>query len=267
VAARQRIPDGALRIGCSGWNYRDWAGDIYPAGLPARRWLEHYATLLATVEVNATFYRLTTRAAVERWVRQTPAGFCFAVKASRFLTHVKRLGDIAQGLERFFAPLAPLIEAGRLGPVLWQLPETFHRDDRRLEGLLEALRRYPGGRHALEIRHPSWLADEVYAILAGHGATLVIGDRRGLELEVPEAIGDWSYLRFHYGHRGRRGNYSERELDDWARRVTSLRRRGDVWAYFNNDWEGFAVRNALGLSARADPARRPRSSAAPRRSA
>jgi uncharacterized protein YecE (DUF72 family) len=238
------------RIGCSGWNYRDWAGDLYPAGLPAQRWLEHYATRFDTVEVNTTFYRLVTRATTERWIEQTSAGFCFAVKASRYLTHVKRLGDVGRGLERFFGPLEPLVESGRLGPILWQLPATFHRDDVRLAVLLKALEPFPASRHALEVRHPSWLAEDVYAILQAHGATLVIGDRKGTELEVPDAVGGWSYVRFHHGHRGRRGNYSERELDAWAQRVETLLQHGDCYAYFNNDWEGFAFRNALGLRAR-----------------
>jgi uncharacterized protein YecE (DUF72 family) len=239
-----------VRIGCSGWNYRDWAADFYPAGTPTRRWLEHYATYYDTVEVNTTFYRLVTRTTVEHWIEQTPPGFCFAVKASRYLTHVKRLGDVARGLKRFFDPLAPLAEANRLGPILWQLPATFHRDVGRLAALLEALESFSAKRHALEVRHSSWLADDVYATLARYGATMVVGDRKGLDLAVPEAVGGWSYLRFHHGHRGRRGNYSERELDAWAARIATLRRRGDSYAYFNNDWEGFAVRNALGLRAR-----------------
>ena len=243
-------PSSTIRIGCSGWNYRDWAGDVYPRGLPARCWLEHYASRLDTVEVNTTFYRLASRTTVERWAEQTPAAFCFAVKASRYLTHIKRLADIDRGLDRFFEPLDPLADAGRLGPILWQLPATFHRDDERLSRLLEALGSFPARRHALEVRHASWLADDVYEILVRHGATMVIGDRKGLELSIPEAVGGWSYVRFHYGHRGRRGNYSERELGEWAARVARLRERGDVYAYFNNDWEGFAIRNALGLRER-----------------
>ena len=120
-----------IRIGCSGWNYASWRDGFYPQGLPASRWLEHYARTFDTVEVNTTFYRLARREAVARWVRQAPAGFCFAVKSSRYLTHMKRLTDLDVGVDRLYEPLQPLIAAGRLGPVLWQLPGNFHRNDER----------------------------------------------------------------------------------------------------------------------------------------
>src|SRR5881397_3343887 len=120
-----------VHIGCSGWNYRDWRGPIYPEKLPARRWLEHYAELFRTVEVNATFYRLPTQAAVSAWVEQTPKEFVFAVKASRYLTHIKRLRWDPGGGRRLYDAVRPLRDAGKLGPTLWQLPETFHRDDER----------------------------------------------------------------------------------------------------------------------------------------
>ena len=130
-----------VRIGCSGWMYDDWRGRLYPERVPKRRWLEVYASVFDTVEVNSTFYRLARRDAVAGWVAQTPGGFLFAVKASRYLTHVKRLLDIRDGIGRFYEPLEPMREAGRLGPVLWQLPENFHRDDQRLAGWLELLTR------------------------------------------------------------------------------------------------------------------------------
>src|ERR1700730_17413103 len=126
-------------IGCSGWSYGDWRGRLYPGREPKRRWLELYASHFDTVEVNATFYRLPNRAAVSRWVEQTPDGFVFTVKASRYLTHVTRLADMGTGVERFYERLEPLTEAGRLGPVLWQLPEQFQRDDERLKAWLEQL--------------------------------------------------------------------------------------------------------------------------------
>ncbi|HEX5224445.1 MAG TPA: DUF72 domain-containing protein [Solirubrobacteraceae bacterium] len=236
-----------VRVGCSGWNYSSWRGLFYPRGVPASRWLECYAQHLDTVEVNATFYRLTTVKAVERWVAQTSEAFCFAVKASRYLTHVKRLHDIAQGLERFCAPLAPMSRAGRLGAVLWQLPETFHRDDETLAGLLEQL---PEARHAIEFRHPSWFAEEVFAMLAAHDVALVQGDHPGRPFQTHEATASWRYLRFHYGARGRRGNYSESELEEWAQRIHRWRATHELLVYFNNDWEGFAPRNAQRLQRR-----------------
>ncbi|HEX3511775.1 MAG TPA: DUF72 domain-containing protein [Solirubrobacteraceae bacterium] len=236
-----------VHIGCSGWNYRDWRGGLYPAGVPARRWLECYAERFGTVEVNATFYRLATSATVEHWVEQTPEHFTFAVKASRYLTHVRRLNDIAQGLRRFFDPLEPLRRAGRLGPVLWQLPETFKRDDGVLAGLLDQL---PDGRHALEVRHPSWFADDVYALLRSHDVALVLGDHPQRPFQTHQATASWRYVRLHYGARGRRGNYSDTELDKWAHQLHRWRATREVFLYLNNDWEGFAPNNALWLKRR-----------------
>jgi uncharacterized protein YecE (DUF72 family) len=234
-----------IRIGCSGWNYRDWRGAFYPQGLQPRDWLEHYARAFDTVEVNATFYRLAKVEAVARWVQQTPPEFCFTVKASRYLTHIRRLRDPAESIERFYAPLAPLQAAGRLGPVLWQLPPDFRRDDERLEGLLALL---PPGRHAVEFRHESWFRPDVYARLRADNIALVAGHRRGLDLPLDVVTADFAFIRFHYGERGRRGNYSQTELDHWARAVEDLARAElDVYAYFNNDWEAFAPRNARGL--------------------
>ena len=236
-----------VRIGCSGWNYRDWRGRLYPEGLPPRRWLARYAECFDTVEVNATFYRLASPPAVERWVRETPSGFLFAVKASRYLTHIKSLRDIGPGLERFYAAIAPLAESPKLGPVLWQLPERARRDDDRLAGALEQL---PSGRHAFEFRHPSWFCEEVYALLRARGAALVIGDHPERPFQPHVLTADWTFVRLHHGARGRRGNYSRTELDAWAGHVARLREDADVHVYFNNDWEGFAVDNALGLRAR-----------------
>ncbi|MGA7705619.1 MAG: DUF72 domain-containing protein [Solirubrobacteraceae bacterium] len=217
---------------------------MYPSGLPARCWLERYAELFDTVEVNTTFYRLISREAVQHWVEQTPQKFSFAVKASRYLTHVKRLLNIRDGLSRFYERIEPLMEAERLGPVLWQLPETFHRDDARLAGALAVL---PGGRHAFEFRHPSWFVPEVYALLAEHDAALVIGDHPARPFQSYEATAGWRYVRFHHGTRGRRGNYSHSELEEWAERLHSWRAQSEIFLYFNNDWEMFAPRNAAKL--------------------
>jgi uncharacterized protein YecE (DUF72 family) len=233
-----------VRIGCSGWNYRSWRESFYPPRTPASRWLEHYASVFDTVEVNTTFYRLPSRDAVARWVEQTPDGFVFALKASRYLTHIKRLTDMREGVRRYYERIQPLVESPKLGPIVWQLPPNFKRDDARLAGALEAL---PPGRHCFEFRHPSWFVPEVYAALRAHGAALVVGDRRGLDFQTHELTADWTLVRFHFGTRGRRGNYSATEIAEWAARIDRWRRRIDVYAYFNNDWEEFAPRNALAL--------------------
>ncbi len=236
-----------VRIGCSGWNYDDWRGPFYPRGEPRRRWLELYAERFDTVEVNATFYRLPSREATASWVRQTGEEFVFAVKASRYLTHVKRLADTDEGIRRFCERLEPLLEAGRLGPVLWQLPETFHRDDARLSQWLQAL---PQGPHTIEFRHPSWFDTAVLDELRRHGVALTIGDHPKRPFQSYEATAGWRYVRFHYGARGRDGNYSATELDQWAHRIAGWRRSHEVYAYFNNDWRGFAPANALELKRR-----------------
>jgi uncharacterized protein YecE (DUF72 family) len=234
-----------VRIGCSGWNYPHWRERVYPKGVPQRRWLEHYATLFDTVEINNTFYRLPNVSAVQGWVEQSPPEFLFAVKSSRYLTHIRRLRDLDGGLARFYERIEPLARSPKLGPVLWQLPPTFKRDDERLA---EALKSLPAGRHAFEFREPTWYVDEVYRLLRKRGAALVIPDSPKYPFRTLELTADWTFVRLHHGSRGRGGNYSERELQDWAERIAGWRDAGlDVYAYFNNDWEGYAVRNGLRL--------------------
>jgi uncharacterized protein YecE (DUF72 family) len=233
---------GRVRIGCSGWMYDSWREGLYRGRVPKRLWLERYAEAFDTVEVNASFYRLPRESTVAAWASRTPAGFCFAVKASRYLTHVRRLADIGEGIARFYDPLAPLIAAGRLGPVLWQLPENFRRDDARLAAWLARL---PEGHHTIEFRHPSWFCPAVMGALRAHGVALTIGDHPRRPWQTTLATTDWRYVRLHWGSRGRRGNYSRRELAAWGERIAAWRSAGqDVYAYFNNDWEGFAPANA-----------------------
>ena len=236
-----------IRIGCSGWNYRHWrAGVFYPDGLPAGRWLEHYASRFGTVELNTTFYRLPTQRSAQRWVDETPDEFIFAVKVSRFATHVRRLRTATRDLETLIDHLTPLVEAGKLGPLLWQLPPTLRRDDKLLEHALDELP--PTLRHAFEFRHESWFAPEVLEILEAHGAALVIADRPEIRaFQTHELTADFVFVRFHHGSRGRRGNYSSSELDDWAALIRRWSDEHDVYAYFNNDWEGFAPADAAAL--------------------
>ena len=233
-----------VRVGCSGWNYAHWREVVYPKGMPARRWLEHYATLFDTVELNTTFYRLPSRAVAEGWAGATPRAFLFAAKASRYLTHIRRLRELGEGVERFYERIEPLVGAGKLGPVLWQLPESFRRDEERLA---QALARLPPGRHAFEFRHAGWFVPEVYALLREHGAALVIADHPQRRFQTEELTADWTYVRFHYGRRGHEGNYSAGELREWGRKIDRWRRQAEVFAYFNNDWRGFAVENARAL--------------------
>jgi uncharacterized protein YecE (DUF72 family) len=236
---------GAVRIGCSGWNYKHWREVFYPKGLPPRRWLDRYASFFDTVEINNTFYRLPRREAVEKWVAETPPGFLFAVKMSRWVTHIRRLNDVPLGLERFYASIEPLASSPKMGPVLWQLPPQFKRNDERLEAALAVL---PAGRHCFEFRHESWFAPEVYELLRARDAALVIGDDPRRPFQTLELTAGWTFVRFHAGRHD--GDYSEEELEEWARRIEAWRERGDVYAYFNNDWHGFALKDALWLKNR-----------------
>jgi uncharacterized protein YecE (DUF72 family) len=253
-AVTERAAAGMLRgmvlVGCSGWSYPHWRDPVY-GGRAARTWLEQYARRFATTEVNATFYRLPTRRAVESWAADTPAGFVFSVKVSRYLTHVKRLAGAAPGCERLLDRIEPLARSGKLGPLLWQLPPGFRRDDARLESALAALP--PGNRHCFEFRHPSWFCPDVMRLLRDAGAALVLADHPQRAFQTLDLTADWTYVRLHHGRRGRRGNYSPTEIEQWAGRIAGWARRGDVYAYFDNDWLGtrsgepYAVANAEAL--------------------
>jgi uncharacterized protein YecE (DUF72 family) len=233
-----------VRVGCSGWQYRHWRGDFYPQELPAARWLDRYASAFDTVELNNSFYRLPERETFERWRERTPDGFLFAVKASRFLTHLKKLKDPEEPLARFFAHAAGL--GPKLGPVLYQLPPRWPADPGRLDRFLEAL---PPGRHVLEFRDPSWYAPEILERLERAGVTLCLHDMPGSA--TPRVrVGPAVYVRFHgttrYG-----GAYGDGDLDAWAEWLNREHGSGhDVFAYFNNDVGGHAPRDAKRLSAR-----------------
>jgi uncharacterized protein YecE (DUF72 family) len=233
-----------VHVGCSGWNYSDWRETVYPKGLPARLWLEHYATLFDTVEVNATFYRLPKRETVAHWVEVTPDDFVFSIKASRYLTHIKRLRDLGKYVGNLLERLEPQHGTAKMGPLLWQLPPTFQRDDARLSAAIEQM---PKLRNTIEFRHPSWFVPEVYELLSSYGVALAVGDSPKYPFMARERTTDWTFIRLHYGARGRRGNYSEAELETWKRRIASWRAEAEVYVYANNDWEAFAVRNATWL--------------------
>ncbi len=239
------VTKGEVRIGCSGWLYRDWRGLVYPAELTTKQWFGYYTTLFDTVEVNTTFYRLARIDAVKRWVEQTPEDFLFTIKGSRYLTHIKRLQERDLGFKRFYDSIAPLVGHRKMGPVLWQLPPDFKRDDDRLAAWLEAL---PAGRHTMEFRHETWFREPVLEMLREHRVALTWPDRPDLPKPPSlEPTADFAFIRFHAGARGRRGNYSESELREWADRIRGLASEVDVFAYFNNDWEGFAVANGKRL--------------------
>ncbi len=234
---------GRILVGTSGYQYRHWRGVLYPQRLAMAQWLPWYARWFDTVEMNATFYRLPSGRAVDGWRDRTPERFSFAVKGSRYLTHMKRLLDSGPGLERFFDPV--LRFGAKLGPVLWQLPPQMKPDPARLDAFLARLP--PRVRHAVEFRGEAWYADEVCDVLERHGAAFCEHDQ--VKRRPPRHTSGWRYLRFH-GTTGRyAGRYGAAALGPFAEDLLAWRRRGDAYVYFNNDVGGHAVRDALDLLA------------------
>ena len=233
----------AARVGCSGWQYKHWRGSFYPGGLPVSRWFEHYATVFDTVEVNNSFYRLPEAATFQSWAERAPIRFLFAVKASRFLTHMKKLKDPESPLERFFDRVRRL---GRhLGPVLYQLPPGWKLDVSRLEHFLHVLPR--DARHVIEFRDSSWYDARALELLDRYGVALCLHDMRG-SATYRERVGPFVYVRFHGVAGTYSGSYSNQRLRSWAAWLADQRDSGcDVHAYFNNDTGGHAPRNALTL--------------------
>lgn len=227
-------------MGTSGWNYGHWRHCFYPPDVKQPDWLEYYSRFLDTVEINATFYRLPKPEHVERWRGGVPGSFTFAVKGSRYLTHIKRLGDHGESLDRFMDIMEILGE--KLGPVLWQLPPQMSRDDDRLSAFAGDL---PEGRHAFEFRHPSWFDQGVYDILDNAGCALCIPDHPERPSEMV-LTAPWTYIRLHFS--GKDGLYSVAEIENWAGIIDGYSSDGiDVYAYFNNDQKGYGIHNALQL--------------------
>jgi uncharacterized protein YecE (DUF72 family) len=231
-----------IHLGTSGYVYDHWRHIFYPRGLPARRWLEHYAGLFSTVELNTTFYRLPSASAVDGWREATPAGFRFAAKGSRYLTHMKRLTDPGPGIDRYFELVSRL--GRKLSVVLWQLPPQMTRPDPdRLARFLERLPR-KGLRHALEFRSAGWYREEICDVLDAHGAAFCEHDL--VRPRPPRLTGGFRYLRFHGATGKYRGRYGRRALRPVARNLKEW--TGDAYVYFNNDHFGHALRDALDLS-------------------
>jgi uncharacterized protein YecE (DUF72 family) len=239
-----------LCIGTSGWQYRDWRGVLYPEGLPQRRWLEHFATRFACVEVNNAFYRLPERSTFEAWREATPDGFLVAVKVSRYLTHIRRLKDPDEPVARLVERAAGL--GDRLGPYLLQLPPNLRADVDRLDASLAA---FPDdARVAVEPRHESWWTDEVRQVLSDHRAALCWADRLGRPVTPLWATADWGYVRLHQGTAAKPPtSYGRTALSTWLDRIRDAwPEKADVFVFFNNDHAGAAVRNARTLRRLAD---------------
>ena len=230
-------------IGTSGWHYDHWRDRFYPEKLAKAKWLEFYTTHFTTVELNNSFYRLPSEAAFTAWHDSSPANFIFAVKVSRFITHIKRLKNTQEAVETFISRAKILGE--KLGPLLYQLPPNMHRNDDRLESFLPTLPR--GVRHVFEFRHQSWLDDEVFETLHKYNAGFCIFDMPSLSCPLV-ATADFAYIRFHGSTRLYSSCYSDEELADWAKRLANLATNlKAIYIYFNNDAEAFAIKNATTL--------------------
>jgi len=230
-------------IGTSGWHYEHWRDRFYPEKLSKDKWLEFYAGHFATVELNNSFYRLPSESAFATWHNSSPANFTFAVKVSRFITHIKRLKDTEEAVENFVTRAKILEE--KLGPLLYQLPPNLHRNDELLESFLSALPREM--KHVFEFRHQSWLEEKVFEILHKYNIGLCVFDMPAVSCPLA-ATTDFAYIRFHGSSGLYFSCYSDEELADWAKKLANLATNlKAVYIYFNNDAEAFAVRNAMTL--------------------
>lgn len=247
-AVRRRAPtvaSMAVLIGTSGWQYASWRGRFYPASLPQRSWLEHYAARFQTVEVNNAFYRLPAAATFDAWAARTPDDFVVAVKASRYLSHLRRLRDPAEPVRRLMERAVHL--GGQLGPVLVQLPATFPLDLGRLTDTLDA---FPAGtKVAFEPRHPSWHVEEVAEALAARDQAFCLSDAPG-RVAPRWRTASWGYLRMHAGRAAPAPCYGPTALRRWAEHLAELWSPDEeVHVYFNNDGCGCAVRDARRFAA------------------
>jgi uncharacterized protein YecE (DUF72 family) len=234
-----------VRIGCSGWIYKHWRGLFYPEGLPVKRWFEHYAAEFDTVEINNSFYRLPKPETFDTWREQAPAGFCYTVKANRYVTQAKKLKDPEETVPNIMAPIRHLGPA--LGPVLYQLPPRFKLNLERLERFLDVVPK--DVTNVFEFRDSTWYDDRVFALLEQAGASFCAHDMPGLQ-SPRLAIGRAAYVRFHGGEGKYWGRYPDERLIEWADWMVAQAKAGrTVWAYFNNDIEAHAIHDARTLQA------------------
>jgi len=235
-----------LHIGCSGFSYKHWRGTFYPEDLPQHRWFAHYLGAFSTVELNVTFYRIPTAETFAHWHAESPSCFAFAIKGSRYITHLKRLVNVEEALDRFFGPALQLKD--KLQVVLWQLPPDFRCQTERLEQFLDLLKNYRV-RNTLELRNESWLTDDVVHICKSRNVALCMADHPGFLDRLP-LTADFAYLRRHGAQGNYQGEYSKEQLERDAERIRGYLVQGrDVYIYYNNDLAGAAPRNAADLAA------------------
>jgi uncharacterized protein YecE (DUF72 family) len=232
----QRIPH--IYIGTSGWNYKHWAEVFYPKDCPKAKWLEFYAGQFHTVELNASFYRLPKPQTFENWKERTPDDFLWAVKASRYITHIKRLREAAEPLERLYGAVEGL--ESNLGPILFQLPPSLSFNEEVFGQFCRQLK--TDRLHALEVRHSSWEHQKAIDILRDHNMALCVSDTAGRYPYLEEDVASFAYIRLHGSQKLYASEYSEAELRAYARKIRQWNR--DTYLYFDNDYRGYAVKNA-----------------------
>jgi uncharacterized protein YecE (DUF72 family) len=239
----QRRPECAVHIGTSGWHYKHWKGPFYPEKHPASKMLQWYVERFDTVEINNSFYRLPQLSALQLWCRQTPPNFCFAVKASRYITHNRKLKDPQNAVDKFLVVIDKLER--RLGPILFQLPPSWKVNVERLDEFLTGL---PSAhRYVFEFRNETWNVPEVYEVLRQHNAAFCIYELAGFQSPL-EITADFTYVRLHGPGNKYQGDYSEDTLRGWADRIQQWGKNlKHIFVYFDNDQAGFAAKNALEL--------------------
>ncbi len=230
-----------VRIGTSGWTYDHWKGIFYPEDQPKAKWLEYYTRKFDTVELNSSFYRLPKETTFKNWFTRTPEGFLWSLKVSRYITHIKRLSDVNEALQRFYDRAALL--GSKLGPLLFQLPPSMVYDTRLVQTLLAQLD--PCYRHVIEVRHPSWLNREFFRQIQDNNTAFCISDTAGRYPYGEEITADFVYIRLHGSKKLYASEYTMEELEEWAKKIVAWGR--ETFVYFDNDFEGYAVRNARQL--------------------
>jgi len=227
-------------IGCSGFHYKDWKGKFYPESIAQGKWLSYYSDNFNSVEINNTFYKIPEHSTLKSWIDQTPSEFRFSVKASRYITHMKKLKDSKIHVGKFYKSIDPLKK--KLGAVLWQLPASFHRNDERIETFCRSLDN--SFTNVIEFRHISWFEEEVYNLISSFDVSFCSISAPG---DLPELIEDSTckiYLRFHGKEEWYRYNYSNEELDKWKNEI--VKSNADIcYIYFNNDYNAYAVENGI----------------------
>jgi len=232
-----------VHIGTSGWHYKQWIGPFYPEKLPKKDMLKYYVQFFSTTEINNSFYKLPDKNTFQNWAEQVPENFTFSVKASRYITHMKKLKNSRESLNRFMEGIKPI--GNHLGPILFQLPPRWRCNPQRLSSFLEGLP--PGNQYVFEFRDPSWWNETIYNLLKDHGAAFCIFELAG-ELSPLLTTSDFVYIRLHGPGDAYQGSYSETDLRDWAAKIKQWYNKGKtVYLYFDNDQAGFAAKNALRL--------------------